>query len=119
MEIDIDKLRELHAATTQGEWTNRWRGKVTTDVGYIADCDVSGEGHKQHQNSVFISAAHNAIPSLLDEMESLRDANNKLRDALQELLDFSDVLNGTHYASSMKVRFKVRALLKQKADSEN
>lgn len=77
--IDIERLRKLHAATTQGEWTNRVCGKVTTNVGFIADCDVAGNANHALRNSVFISAAHNSMPALLDELERLREENAALK----------------------------------------
>lgn len=66
-----------------------------------------------------ISDAERQAAGEKSELEQLRAENKKLRDALQELLDFSDVLHGTHYVRSLSARFNAGALLNPEAASEN
>lgn len=63
--MDIEKLRRLHAATTQGEW--RAEGWSLLN----ANRDVIGTVYSQKEAS-FIASAHNQLPALLDEIEQLR-----------------------------------------------
>ena len=76
------------------------------------------------------SKCHEAAgsPAKLGEVESeatereivrMRDENEQLRDALQELLDFSGNLQGTHFARSMHARIDAGALLNPEAANEN
>lgn len=139
-EIDINNLRELHAATTQGEWSEKTRNTSSVENVYcdeeIVACCCYGGRNTSEANAKFVAAAHSAMPALLDELERLRSfehamhcgeksivglqaENKKLRDALQELLDFSDTLQGRHYARSMHARIYAGTLLNQEASSKN
>jgi hypothetical protein len=82
-EIDINKLRELHAATTQGEWTDGdsivWLDN-TDDDDFVSDCSLGYfSEERQAANATFIAAAHNVMPALLDELERLRAENAALK----------------------------------------
>lgn len=106
-EIDIAHLRQLHMATTQGEWYcefaavwNRNSEDAADDL--LVDCGTCDTSNVEGDaNAAFAAAAHNAMPALLDELERLRDANkmlvgalkiasaecDQLRDSLRELID--------------------------------
>lgn len=76
-EIDINSLRELHAATTQGEWYHTGGDCVwptLDEKGYeaIADTNCDLSDRENRANAAFIAASHNAMPALLDELERLR-----------------------------------------------
>lgn len=68
---------------------------------------------------IAISDSEQQVADEKSELEQLRAENKKLRDALQELLDFSDVLHGTHYARSMHARIDAGTLLNPEASSKN
>jgi len=83
--LDLNKLRQLHAASTPGEWESvlgycgaRQQRFLRRDsisdgllIGHDADCN-------------FIAAAHNAMPALLDELEAARELSTHLRKAYDD-----------------------------------
>jgi hypothetical protein len=75
--IDTAKLRELLAKATPGEWEYRvnpyafggdWHGIWANDS-VVAQLWTAEE---RTGNASFIAAAHNAMPELLEEIDSLR-----------------------------------------------
>lgn len=84
--IDIENLRELHAATTQGEWRTiadsfdppEWF--IATSEGVFGDCIFGpSEAMPVNHNYEFAVRAHNVWPALLDELERLRAENAALK----------------------------------------
>jgi len=75
MTFDIEQLRRLHAATTQGEWIASVEYDVIrTFVNGQFQYPVNAVGN---ENCEFIAAAHNAMPALLDEIERLQTELDK------------------------------------------
>lgn len=88
---EIARLRELHAAATAGEWSVKTTPMViygsTFDspsvfsnhdgVTFVCDC---GTGTGTAADAAYITAAHNAMPSLLTALEQARAE----RDAAKE-----------------------------------
>lgn len=116
-DIDINNLRELHAATTQGEWSEKTRRTSSVENVYcdeeIVACCCYGGRNTSEANAKFVAAAHNIMPALLDELERLRSEKQQLREVLQELHDYSDTLYGTHYAASMQARVRAVTVLRE------
>lgn len=68
--VDLAELRRLHEAATKGDWVADYESKVGTR------CILKGDAIQTFPmpaaDAVFIAAAHNALPALLDELERLR-----------------------------------------------
>lgn len=84
MTIDIEELRALHAATTQGEWktaSGMYGYPVIWANAVLCVAHIRGI-FEWESNGIFIAAAHEVMPSLLDEIENLRKA---FREAICEM----------------------------------
>lgn len=90
MTIDIEELRRLHEATTQGEWSTissmphrsitvrTEGGKKIRAIGCIYAAKRTPSGFSQYTdediaNAEFIATTHEVLPTLLDEIERLRE----------------------------------------------
>lgn len=132
MNHTIDKLDELHAETTQGKWEcRRFEGVALvshsmTIVDWQFCCDIHNAwpviSKELKRLRAFEHAMHSgesSIVGLQAEVDRLRNENKQLRDAMQELLDFSDNLQGTHFARSMHARIDAGTLLNPEAANKN
>ncbi len=78
--VDLDALEKLWAATTPGEW---WTQKYSNYTGWSifapnAGCIAerwysTGQQDEIPRNDLFIAAAHNTLPALIDELRELRE----------------------------------------------
>jgi len=92
---DITRLNELHAATTQGDWSRCMANGGTCQCGLVWSSDLDAvvancgsdplvadevpkiTDEQMVANSNWIAASHNAWPAVADELESLRAALKK------------------------------------------
>jgi hypothetical protein len=82
--IDIQRLREMHAAATPGPWkivatkdpSGEWDAYAKAKDGLPVDLEHT-------DNLPAVCAAMNALPALLREVELLRASNNALWEYIQ------------------------------------
>ena len=80
----IERLKELHAASTPGEWRySPWHieegeSAVRAPDGWIIAITES------NANGEYIAGLHNALPDLLAELSRLRQSEAELREALTD-----------------------------------
>lgn len=84
--ISISALRELYGKSTRGPWqynSRMWRVEQDTSV-YDRDYlpVASPFNRNGREDGAWISAAHNAFPSLLDRIEDLERDNARMQEAL-------------------------------------
>lgn len=92
--IDITRLNELHAATTQGEWSrcNASDGKCPCGLVWSVDRDMvlatvargDDDGptipdEQKFANGDFIAAAHNAWPAVVARLALLEEFARRVR----------------------------------------
>jgi hypothetical protein len=96
-DLDLDALRRLHAASTQGEWVVQdgcsWRRIGAHGDGDVLCPTTARDGHpdldgrNRDADLAFIVAAHAAVPGLIERVESHELA---LRGIVELLLDEED-----------------------------
>jgi hypothetical protein len=102
MPVDLKELRRLHEAATPRPWQSEraydGRRSVCILRSISTTLCVNSEGDAWHehpeenfqQNAALIAAARNALPSLLDEIERLREENARLKVGLCRIRDEAD-----------------------------
>ena len=78
--IDVHALRQLLAGTTKGQWRSLVEGRdhasgssfIMTGVGSAGGNDIQLSGASVADQD-FIASAHEIMPTLLDEIEYLRN----------------------------------------------
>jgi hypothetical protein len=79
--VDVAGLRALLEKATPGEWVVTANGVyIDANTGMVAEMENCPEFR---DNSAFIAAAHNAMPSLLAAAEE----RDRLREALEDLME--------------------------------
>lgn len=108
---EIARLRELHAASTAGEWEPSHNVDMPKDDNWASDNDKRegrGEGpnhvgtfsevrEKATADAAFIAAAHNAMPALLDELEQARAERDALAAELAQVQEQFRQCNEAYY----------------------
>jgi hypothetical protein len=96
----IQRLRDAHAASTQGEWEIRYdynvfgrhevRGLrlVANTGGHTTNADNGEAEQANRNNAAFIIAAHNTLPALLDRLSAAEARVKELEGALDECRAF-------------------------------
>ena len=88
----IERLKELHAASTPGEWVTRRRGFGYPDyaggpIRFLLDVDADTGvpicggtiARESDANMQLIAALHNAFPQIMAELSRLRQSEAELR----------------------------------------
>ena len=75
MTIDIDKLRAAHAACLPGKWEPLMTCGRMHICAPTSNNDVATMAIAQEPVASFIAIAHNEFPTMLDEIERLRQIN--------------------------------------------
>ena len=89
----IERLKELHAASTPGEWVTRRRGFGYPDyaggpIRFLLDVDADTGvpicggtiARESDANMQLIAALHNAFPQIVAELSRLRQSEAELRE---------------------------------------
>lgn len=102
-DLDLDELKKLHAAATQGDWESTtysnyagWSVWAPNGSGCIAERWYPvGTEDEIPRNDLWIAASHNAFPALIKRLEAAeaeRDERVTMAARAQEALRY--VLNG-------------------------
>lgn len=78
---DIEKLNELYAKTTQGEWSNDSDSEYvwfSESHDLICDCRHRDCPREENSNAAWIAAIHNAWPEIAADLKVLADVRNDL-----------------------------------------
>lgn len=80
--MTTDEMRRLHAASTGAKWCY-FAGSLTVEVdGHVVEELAQYSGHNKMNNGVFMAAAHNSMPDLLDRLDAAERDVVQLRAAL-------------------------------------